>query len=524
MLLPDGRHSATLDLSVGDGETAPPTSDDRPSRAVVLAIIWTWLTILLLTHYGAFSPYSYLFAYRDERTITIEGVPVHRDADNSYSVFLFFYQPRAIDYSLAPNMVYPLPQFVSGNFAAFTRSYLLAHYLTNLFILWMVAYAAVRLAEQLRVPRKAILVAGLTLASLPMYAHYIGQPLQYVVGPAISFLALMAAIALARQGVRDPIVFGLLTAVITLNYDWYVYTAALVLYFMEVHRFENVKRFLLYVIASLAPRIVWLVYVQIISGGQFSPHLKDTYLDGILYGWLAVLQSPLQNTLFPFLAGHVGLTVAIRMVLAMVYWPVVLLVIAALSVLKPRISAFKPAWLVMFLLIFFTLEQFAISVFDWENGPRRALPAVFAAGFALFYAARELIKHRPWRIAFYAVMIVSMYIPMADRITGEASTANFGEGAATNGEVKRAVSMHKRLVTKETLPFMMRNEEQPRFGTLAAPDVDARMLVPFLFAHLFLGSLLFILFRTLARAGLAPARAHLVVAGLLLLTLSRLFF
>jgi len=491
---------------------------------VVLAVIWSWLAVLLLTHYGARSPYSYLFAFHDEPAATTEGVVVHKDAESSYSVFLFFYEPRAIQYDIAHNLVYPLPLFVSGNFAAFTRSYILAHYLTNLLALFMLSYAAVRLGEQLGVRRKAILISSLIVASLPMYMHYIGQPLQYVVGPAISFLVLLAVIALSRQGVRDPIAFGLLTAVVTLNYDWYVYAAALVFYFMEVQRFERRRDFALYVIVSFAPRMVWLAYVQLISHGQFSPHLKDAFLDTIIGGWLKVFESPLHNTLFPFLAGHIGLTVGGRMILAMVYWPVLLLVIVALCVLKPRVSDFKPVWLVVFLIAFFTLEQLGTAVFDWENGPRRSLPVVFAVAFALFYAARELIDRRPWRIAFWAVMIVSMYIPMADRITREPSLPHLSEGMATRGEVRSVLNMQRRLLTKEMLPFLMENGGRPQFGTLARPTIEKRMLLPFLFAQLFLGFFFVMLFWQLARAGLAPSRIHLVVGGLLLLGLTRLFF
>jgi hypothetical protein len=491
---------------------------------VVLAIIWSWLAILLLTHYGARSPYSYLFAFHDEHTATTEGVVVHRDAESGYSVFLFFYEPRAIQYDIAHNMVYPLPLFVSGNFAAFTRSYILAHYVTNLLILFMLSYAAVRLAEQLGVSRKAILISGLIVASLPMYVHYIGQPLQYVVGPAVSFLILLAVIALSRQGVRDPITFGLLTAVVTLNYDWYVYAAALVLYFMEVQRFERSRDFALYVIVSFAPRMLWLAFVQLISHGQFSPHLKDAFLDNIIGGWVKVLESPLQNTLFPFLAGHIGLTVAGRMILAMVYWPVVLLVIGALCVLKPRVSDFKPAWLLVFLVVFFILEQLGTAVFDWENGPRRALPVVFAVAFALFYAARELIDRRLWRIAFWAVLIVSMYIPMADRITREPGVPYLSAAIATQAEVKSVLNMQRRMLTKEMLPSLMDNKVPPRFGMLARPTIERRMLLPFLFAQLFLGFFFVMLFWQLARAGLAPSRIHLVVGGVLLLGLTRLFF
>ena len=113
--------------------------------ATCFFVLWGWLAVVLLTHYGGWSPYSYAWTMF-EKGVRIEGVVVNPDAETTYSVFQFFYEPRPVAFELAHNLIYPLPFYVAGNFAAFTRSYILAHYLTNLLFLFALCYVAVRVA------------------------------------------------------------------------------------------------------------------------------------------------------------------------------------------------------------------------------------------------------------------------------------------------------------------------------------------------------------------------------------------
>jgi hypothetical protein len=221
----------------------------------------------------------------------------------------FFYEPRRIDYKQAHNLKLPMQSFLSSIGMALTHSYLIGTFAINFLITCLLAVAAVNLAGQAGLSRRATLVAGLTFFSLPLWAHYIGQPMQYTVAVSINFLIALTAVALVRKQAATPVSFGILTALLTLNYDWYVFAFALLLYLIVSGTLRTFRDYAVYFGTAVIPLLLWRLAVQRMTSGAVSTEIEDSFVIPVLSSWLRDLAALRVWPLTPFVVTSVGLRI-----------------------------------------------------------------------------------------------------------------------------------------------------------------------------------------------------------------------
>ncbi|HJQ39887.1 MAG TPA: hypothetical protein VKB93_22320, partial [Thermoanaerobaculia bacterium] len=326
----------------------------------VAAILMAWVTLILLTHRGAHSPYTYagLASYQNK--------PVDRaanpDAITVVPVTRFFYDGTIPEWQFAHNIRLPLHSFFASIVTSFVRPYLAANDIVNWLFMLLLTIAALRFEP------KAPLVALATIYALPAFVGVIGQPMHYTVGTVINFLIVLAAIAMPPEELRRPHVAGLMTAILTLNYDWYVFGAALAVYLLFVIRFDRLRDALLYAAISLAPIALWKLFIDAVSHGEASYGLRSKFFGSVVAGWMVWIHNWRELPLLPFTATHIGLHIGLHEVLAQLWWPLLVCCAIALWILRPPLT--RVTWLLLLLVIFFGLEQLFTGAFDPENNPR----------------------------------------------------------------------------------------------------------------------------------------------------------
>lgn len=478
------------------------------SRKSVVAIVWAWIVILTVTHFGARSPYSYGWAMFDHDSARISGAVVNPDALLIASVTRFFYDAEPLKWGSqgAENLRLPLHAFTTAMLMSFTRSFLLANVLVNVLFAMLVALAAVNLAERYRIRREATLVALLTFFALPMYVEYLGQPLHYVAGISVSFLVMMSVIA-----IDDPRYGALAIAILSLNYDPYVFVAALVVYFAP--------RLRLYLLLAAVPALVWAIALRILSSNGMTRHLQRWFVLPVLSGWADFVMAPLDRILLPFVATHVGLTVAFHQLIAMIYWPLLAVCVFLVVKLRPKLDLTAIA----LLPVFFVLEQLAAAAFDWELNPRRAIPAVLAFAFAYLYSMDRMLDstHRKrWRVVFVALFLMSALLAMSDTLLGKPAIAYLHTGQAIRHDVQDNFRAERLHLDRYSLPRYM--QDQPITWRDVAP-ARKQNLGTFAIAQT-MGVLLLVgLFWLTARAELLPRWMPYVAAGVWVVSLVRFF-
>lgn len=426
------------------------------SRSAVVALALAWLALVGATHYGARSPYSYGWAILSdvpENSARLSGAVVNPDAFPMREVTLYFYDGRWVHWPTAQNMRLPLHSFVSSIVLGFTRGFLPASYLANFLFAALLAIAAVNFADRFGVRRGVTLATLVLLFSLPLSVDYIGQPLHYVVAVAANFLIVLAVAAMDDL---TPRVAALAGAILSLNYDPYVFLAALVAYVLFVRRFPRKRDYALFVVAGALPNVLWSQYLRFSSYGMMTKQLRQHFVEPVLNGWREVLRDPLENALQPFVASHIGLHVALHQVVAMIYWPLVAVCLYLLLRLRPRLAAnFR---LFALLVLFFFLEQMAAAAWDWELNPRRAIPVVLAFLVALAFAANQVWESRPWRAAMVALVAMSAFLAMSDTILREPVMAFLRTGQAMRLAPHDAIRHENLELTERSMPKLMRDE------------------------------------------------------------------
>jgi hypothetical protein len=493
------------------------------SRRTIILICGVWLALLLATHAGGRSPYAYGWAMFDASAARFDGVVVNPDATPMYQVMRFFYDLAPLDYSTAYNLRLPFHAFLTAVVASFLRSYILANYLLHLLLLLVVTTAAVRLAERFAIPRTPLLLALLTIQSLPLYAGFIGQPLHYIAGTAINFLVVLALLALPESDLRNPWISGMLTAVLTLNYDWYVFGAAAAAYLLLVVRFPRRRDVALYLGVAAAPGILWTAFLQAISNGTLSSEIQRSFMRVIANEWLLRLREPGKHLLLPFLASHVGLHIAFSMVLAMIYWPLLAFCLAALYRFRAGLGRFRGNALVLLLAGGFVAEQLVTALFDWENNPRRAIPVVFAFAWCYCWAADRAFELRRWRAALVVLFLFSACLAYADTLFRTPAVTYLYTGQAIREAPKEGVrAIEGRRLTRESMPYLMEDRNVAWWG------VDRAVMRPtqlplFAMTQCATAAPLLFLAWTLTRAALLPRRSATVLAVVWVLSVAGRF-
>ena len=386
-------------------------------KYAALAILTAWLLVLYFTHLGQWSPYSYGWAMFGGESRRIFGRVVNPDAEQMLPAAMFLYDGTVPSHwEIVTNLRLPIHPFLLATLQSFTRSYLFSSDLLNLGVLALLFLIILNFAEQQGVRIAPVVVAVMTLTALPFVSTYIAQPMQYITGVTINFLAVIAVCALSEEDLRRPVIAAIPVAVMLLNYDPYIYVAAVVLYLFFVVRFRRVVDGALFVVLSLAPVIVWTEVMRAITNDHLSRSNEKVFIRPVLDAWHTFLQHPMENALQPYLAGHIGLHIGAHMILVTITWPLLLLGAAALWRLRSQIPRSRSAVMVELLAGVFVAHQMFTAAFDWENNPRRALPFLLAFGLTYVWVVVRLWTARVWRALFALVLVVSFTAVMADRL------------------------------------------------------------------------------------------------------------
>jgi hypothetical protein len=386
-------------------------SSKRLSRNAILLALSLWLTLLLVTHRGPMSPYSYI-------PQAAKSLPVTRaaaeDALTIVPVTRFFYDGTVPDYETAHNLRLPLHSFVVSVLMAFVRRYDVANELANLLFLIVLCIAALRLADRYGLHRGAVLLGLATLFALPPMVGYIGQPMHYIVGPVVNDLVILVAFAAGEKRLRNPLFAGALTAILCINYDWYVFAAALALYVLLFVRLESYRAMVVYLAVALAPAVAWNRLLALMSDATVSAKIQNTFVTDVAIEWLDFLSNPAARPLFPLAATQIGAHIAFHEVIALIHWPLLIAGAIVLWQHQPLPGVPRPVKLLLLLVAVFVVEQLFTAAADWENNPRRALPVFLAFACAYCWAIHATWHRRGWRIAFVTLFTLTSLVAFAD--------------------------------------------------------------------------------------------------------------
>src|SRR5207248_5067026 len=129
------------------------------------------------------------------------------------------------------------------------------------------------------------------------------------------------------------------------------------------------RDYTLFVAVAGAPVVLWVQFLRVLTHDLVSRMIERTFIRPVISGWLDFIKHPIVYALRPFLAGHLGFQVGFHLVLAMVYWPVLVLCIVGLwRSVRPGAPPTRPGpslTLGVTLLAIFVLHQLATAAFDW---------------------------------------------------------------------------------------------------------------------------------------------------------------
>jgi len=483
----------------------------RRAKLTAVAVLSLGFLIVFLTHFGQRSPYSYGWPLFGGYARNLLGTVVNPDALPMVPVMVFFYEgAQPFEWRHGHNFRLPYHAFLSATFAAFTRSYLLANYIVNFGALMLLTLVAINFAQRRQLPLVPVVLGLLTMATLPFMTAYIAQPMHYIVGITVSFLGVITAMSLDEEDLRRPWISGLLAAIVVLNYDSYIYAAAIGLWIMIAIRFRRAIDYAIFAVIGAVPTIVWNAFLRKTSHNHDSRITEITFVKPIVKAWKEFLRHPLTHFTQPFLAGEIGLNIGTHMILVMIYWPLLIACLAGLWHFRDEIPRTRVTALIALLPLLFFGHQWGTAAFDWENNPRRALPVVLAAAFAWCWIATVGWQRRAWRVAIVAILLISAMLGMMDALFDRPVMGFLTTGQAMKGNPKDVMNFEEKRLTTESLPTMMAD------GPIIWRDLGrARRLTradapPFLFAQLFMASLLCGLIWLLARAKLLPRYAPLI--------------
>jgi len=444
-------------------------------RILVFFIFFALILLLFFTHLGINSPYTYglPLVYPKSPPPSIEGYLVNWDApvfifavDTLYGTKLPI-DSTAISYVLGR----PLPAFWASIFVGLTRSYMFGNYVANILALLLLCLVFMNFASRLGVSYEAIAVAGVGILLLPIFAHYIGQPLPYLTGIVISFLILLAIMSFSQEDYKNPVVLGLLTSLLFFSYDWIVFVVTVVIYFIAFYRFKKGIHYLYFFLAMFAPLILGTLSILIIkpaaTSSAYSSFLKPVIKD-FWKNWLEYFKHPMKKFSLPFQASQIGLAIAFKQLLAYIYWPLLLFTGYYLIKLRGKIKESRLFKLVFLLVGVFLLEQMLTAAFDWENNTRRAIPLIFAFAFLFTYVIAKTIDRRKVKYIVAIILIISFALTFADVLAKDPSIQANQYGEFMRWEPKAIMKYYEKRLTKTSLPNLERDGKPEFFGVKKA--------------------------------------------------------
>lgn len=446
----------------------------------VNALLCAAVALLLLTHTGARSPYTYGSKVAGVEPLRQYGMLVNRDARDLLPVTLFFYEPRRIDFTTAYNLKLPIHPFLAAIGMSFTHSYLAGTLLTNFVVVCVVIIAAVRLARRRGMNASTIALAGLTFFSLPFWCGYVGQPMQYAVASSVNLLIVLVAVALIDEDRATAASFGVLTGLLAVNYDWYVVALALLIYLFHTRALRTGRSWVIYLLASLSPILIWRGVLQLLTNGSVSSEIEHRFVLDVVSSWLATLRQLPSQAAMPFVLTTIGARIGFAEVVGMIYWPLLVACIAALLVRRsddtPRAATFV-GWIV----VSYAVEQLFTAAFDWENNPRRAIPVVFAFGLAYAEAIRRTIAWKRWRSLWIALLAMTIVLAYSDRFFSSPAVAYLASGESMRTAPKATIDAVTRGAAVADLPL----HDAPQWSEPGRATVrDRDMALPFAIVQL----------------------------------------
>lgn len=481
---------------------------------IAIVVLSLWVIAIFAFHAAGRSPYSYGWALFNQPASRLLGTVVNPDSIGVVPVVMFFYDDeQPSNWHNSPNFRLPLHGFVVATLAAFTRSYLASNDLANLGAMILLIVVAVKLTQRYALPLVPVTVALAAIATLPFVVTYIGQPLHHTVGTVINYLCVLAAFSMDEDDLRRPLIAGLIVAIVILNYDPYIFAAALAIWILLVVRFRRVRDVIVFIVVALAPVILWTQFIRYVSADRLSRITEKAVIQPILHGWGEFVRHPIANALQPFLAAHIGLHVGTHLILAEIYWPLLLVCIAGLWRLGDDIPRTHRAVLLALLVLTFVVHQIGTAAFDWENNPRRALPVVLAVGVAYAWVAARLWSDRRWRAAFIIVLALCAAVAFADVLVDSPAITYLSTGQAVRENPKDAVTKIEKLrLTPESLPSLMHDETPKWHDMRTAHPVTLHGARRFLFGQAFNAFFCCALLWLLARAKLLPKLSPTIAA------------
>lgn len=380
---------------------------------VVFALLVAFVAIVTLTHLGNRSPYTYGWSIFGKPWIgTIESQAVNPDALSIVPLTIGFLKPCGLDFH-APNIFLPIHSMIAACVIAFTHSYMLSNWILNFATLAFLAFVIVKVLRDERAPPAAIVVIGLSILSVPWVANYVGQPMQYTFGICVDALLVVSVIRQSERRPPEPALVGVACALLMLTYDGYVYVAAIVLYVLAFRRFQHWLDYVVMPVVAFAPRYLWDRFIAVAGGADLKTRVSDEFTKPILAGWTKILKEWKTPSIF-YAATQIGWDLIFKETIAVLWWPLVLVVLVVLARDRRRLMASSWTRMCICIAIAFAAEQFVAGPFDWEQNPRRALPMVLVFSVAIARAVSSTWHSIGHRAVFGALAIVSVTLSFAD--------------------------------------------------------------------------------------------------------------
>ena len=441
------------------------------------------------------------------------GRGVNPDARQMVPVMRFFYDGQTpAKWEDVTNFRLPLHAFAVATIASFTRSYLLSNDIVNIGALILLCLVALNLSEQLRLPHVPVVVTLMTLLAMPFVATYVAQPMQYIAGTTISFLAVIAVFALSEDDLRRPLIAAVPAAVMVLNYDPYIYAATAIIYLFFVVRFRRAIDYVIATVLMLAPVTIWTETMRAVSNDHLTRENQQKFISPVIAGWREFFRHPVEHALQPFLMGHIGLHIGAHFVLATIYWPALVTCVVGLWLLHNRIPRTRRVALIALLVVVFVGHQMMTAAFDWENNPRRALPCLLAFSFAYVWMATQVWPVRAWRYLLIALLIISATLTLTDRLFKVPTLTYLPTGQAIQRNPKDAMgpTLRNLRLDKTSMPAWV-EDEKIEWHDLTRARLAQGITAAFFSMQILLAILCCALLWLLARAQLLPR--YSAVAG-----------
>ncbi len=404
-------------------------SANRSERRALTTYFAFVLAVIELYHIGNRSPYGYAWSVTGQRYLmNVEGFPINPDFHPNEPIFNLFYQPMYGDFSYCPNVNVPIHAFIASVFVGATRSLVVGHLIANFVVALALLYAYSSFALSRGLRMAPIAMAGTIVLMLPYYAQYLGQPMQYIIGPSLTFLVVLAVMVIERRRERGDVrarfessafVIGLLAAFLMLNYDSYVALASIGVYFIFLGR-RSIIDWLIFAATTYVPVKLWRHFIPSL-GTPNDPKTWDigrwiTFTKTPIETWTKMWHELDQNVTKPWAIAQVGWNIFLSLFAAYFYW-FLLLAFGYYGLRERRRTKLSGPDRIVPLIVgaVIALELFT-GAFDIDNNPRRVLPLVFVFAWIVTWVVTRSWSSVVSRLNFAGLAIVAFFHSFADTI------------------------------------------------------------------------------------------------------------